>query len=77
MPFAQKPSILRSLRALAAGETEVDALTHRPWNRRDLHDVSLEIKAGLNEKPAKPKIDPRCCPDTATLHDLQVSSPRP
>src|SRR4029079_18354297 len=56
-------------------ETEVDALTRRARNRRDLHAIPIEIEAGLDEKPTEPHVDPRCRSDTAALDHLQVPSP--
>src|SRR5262249_14313363 len=57
------------------GEPKVDALTGRARNRSDLHAVTLEIKSGLDEEPAKSHVDPGRRSDIAALHDLEVPSP--
>src|SRR5262249_13638521 len=56
-------------------ETEVDAFSGRARHRRDFHIVPIEIKTGLNEKPAKPHVDPGRCSDAATLNHLEIPSP--
>src|SRR5262249_12524411 len=47
----------------------------RARHRRDFHIVPIEIKTGLNEKPAKPHVDPGRCSDAATLNHLEIPSP--
>ena len=76
MPFAQKPSILRSSSALAAVTPKFDAGIGRARHRRDLHLVAFEIDAGLDEQAAQAFVDPRRGADAAALDDGNIAASR-
>ena len=79
MPFAQKPSILRSSSALAAVTpkfTTAPGTERGPGHRRDLHLVAREIDPGRGEQAAQAHVDPGCGADAAAFDDRQIAALR-
>src|SRR4029077_847538 len=60
---------------LGRRQTEIDAAAGRTGHRCNLHAVPIEIKACLNEKPAKAHLDPGRRSDVAPLHHIEFTAP--
>ena len=73
MPFAQKPSILRSSSALAAVTPKLTPAPSAPGTGAIVHAVALEIDAGFGEEPAQPHLDPGRGADALALDHFDIT----